>query len=94
MSLHHVYLITDLGEAFKGEFKPSKSKKDSSSGNNTDARQSSFTKFLNKHECAIIKVQRIPNIYRAVSVVCDIKGRNCAIVQVSIILLVVSKILI
>lgn len=94
VSFQSIYLITDLGEAFKGKFKQFKSKRDSTSNNSPsiDMKKSSFTKFLNKQECVMIKVQRIPNIYRAISVVCDVKDKNCAVIQVSGLLNVVYRI--
>lgn len=81
LSRTELFFVTDDGEAFKGEFRTRKKKlQEPVQGGN----KSAFHEFLDKDECQIVKVSKFPHIHRAVSIQCDLKGRNFAVLQVDI----------
>lgn len=81
LSRTQLFFVTVDGEAFRGEFKTRKKKVLDS---HPPATVTKFHEFLEKDECQMIKVHRYPHVHRAVKIHCDLKGRNFAVIQVSI----------
>lgn len=90
-----ILLTTKLGEAFHGNIMPKKITFAKSVRNqNPDEMfakdkskhdgSKSFNQFINKDECVLVKLKRLPNVHRAVDISCDSKGNNFAVLQVKI----------
>ncbi|XP_068620269.1 inhibitor of Bruton tyrosine kinase [Battus philenor] len=78
-----MYFITKYGEAFVGSISrkttpmiqtPVKKEKDSN--------KSALVKFLEKDDCTSVRIAKIPNIHRAVSISVDNEGLNFACLQI------------
>ncbi|KAJ0174013.1 hypothetical protein K1T71_010159 [Dendrolimus kikuchii] len=80
-----IYFTTKYGEAFIGHvsrkatpptpIQPIRKEKERDS-------KSGLVKFLDKDDCTSVKIVRIPNIYRAVSIAVDGEGLNFACLQI------------
>ncbi|XP_063243097.1 inhibitor of Bruton tyrosine kinase [Bacillus rossius redtenbacheri] len=81
----HLLLVTADGEAFEGEVKARKSRRLHQSPETQPKvpqnKWSAFNEFLEKGECEVVALKKIPHIHRAVSVTSDLKGRNFAVIQ-------------
>ncbi|CAG9766352.1 unnamed protein product [Ceutorhynchus assimilis] len=77
-NINNLLFVTNDGEAFKGEAKPRKKKVVDT---NKNATKSDFHKFLEKDECLLVKLEKIPRIHRGLSIQSDPKGLNFAIIQ-------------
>lgn len=80
LNINHLLIVTKDGEAFEGVVKERR-KRNSDSGMN--ASKSAFHKFLDKDDCRLVKVAKIPKIHRAVFIESDLDGKNFAVIQVS-----------
>ncbi|CAG2065302.1 unnamed protein product, partial [Timema podura] len=90
LTRHHLLLVTKDGEVFQGEVKQRKprkqpqdnaaclSKSPPAGGFN---KPSAFHDFLERDDCEVVMVKKLPHIHRAVSVTADLKGRNFAVIQ-------------
>lgn len=81
-----VYFTTKYGEAFIGSIsrkapptQPQPIKREKERDNN----KSALVKFLEKDDCTSVRITKIPNIHRAVSIAVDGEGLNYACLQVS-----------
>lgn len=83
LNINQVLLVTNDGEAFKGETKPRKKPVIIVEKAKNTMKKSEFHKFLEKAECVSVKLERIPRIHRAVCIQSDPIGQNFGIVQVS-----------
>ncbi|KAF9424947.1 hypothetical protein HW555_000248 [Spodoptera exigua] len=80
-----VYFTTKYGEAFIGTISrkttptpaPQPIKKEKERDN-----KSPLVKFLEKDDCTSVRISKIPNIYRAVSIAVDSEGLNFACLQI------------
>ncbi|XP_066994710.2 inhibitor of Bruton tyrosine kinase [Anabrus simplex] len=72
-------LVTQDGEAFEGELKARKVKKHSQQPQQELGQP--FHEFLDREDCEMVKVKRLPHIHRAVKISSDLKGRNFAVLQ-------------
>lgn len=91
-----ILLTTKLGEAFHGNIMPkkvtfSKTVRNQNPDNMIFTKDKtkhdgskSFNQFINKDECVVVKLKRLPNVHRAVDICCDNKGNNFAVLQVNI----------
>lgn len=79
LNINQLLIVTKDGEAFEGVVKERR-KRNSDSGTNTI--KSAFHKFLDKDDCRLVKVVKIPKIHRAVFIESDLEGKNFAVVQV------------
>lgn len=79
LNINHVLIVTKHGEAFEGIVKERR-KRNSEDG--TNANKSAFHKFLDKDDCRLVKVTKIPKIHRALSIESDLEGKNFAVIQV------------
>lgn len=80
-----MYFTTKYGEAFIGHvsrkatpptpIQPIRKEKEKDS-------KSGLVKFLEKDDCTSVRIVKIPNIYRAVSIAVDSEGLNFACLQV------------
>ena len=88
-----IFLVSKEGEAFNGKliYKESASKKADASPTANQRAKDSWIEFAKREQSYQIKVQRIPNIYHAVSFACDPEERNFAVLQVMAILLTKMK---
>lgn len=73
-----ILFITTEGEAYEGQVKERKKKVVDGSS------KSAFHKFLDKDDCRLVKVSKIPRIHRATSIQSDLKGTNYAVIQVRV----------
>ena len=78
----HIVFVTNDGEAFKGEIKPRK-RKGVTAVEKDKTTKSDFHKFLEKDDCVLVKLEKIPRIHRALNIQSDPKGQNFGVVQVS-----------
>lgn len=81
LTTNEILFVTRDGEAFQGIVKERKKKGAEVAAS---AQKSAFHKFLEKDDCRMVKISKIPRIHRAVSIESDLKGRNFAVVQVEI----------
>lgn len=84
LNINHLLIVTKNGEAFQGLVKERKKRNSNDAINTSD---SAFHKYLNKNECRLVKVEKIPKIHRAMFIESDLEGKNFAVIQVSIVLL-------
>lgn len=75
--------VTQDGEAFYGKTKPRSTKTQIAVAVN-NKEKSAFHKFVEKDECAKIKLIKIPNCHRAIAINSDSNGGNYAVIQVII----------
>ncbi|CAH2042576.1 unnamed protein product, partial [Iphiclides podalirius] len=81
-----MYFVTNYGEAYVGTIsrkttpapqqQPARREKDS------DPDKSALVKFLEKDDCTPVRIVKIPNIHRAVSISVDNEGLNFACLQI------------
>nr|CAD7404847.1 unnamed protein product [Timema cristinae] len=90
LTRHHLLLVTKDGEVFQGEVKqrkPRKQPQDSAASLSKSPLAGAFNKpsafhdFLEKDDCEVVMLKKLPHIHRAVSVTADLKGRNFAVIQ-------------
>lgn len=79
LNINQLLIVTKTGEAFEGIVKERRKR---NSENGTNQSKSAFHKFLDKDDCRIVKVTKIPKIHRAVSIESDLEGKNFAVIQV------------
>lgn len=79
LNTSQILFVTTEGEAYEGQVKERK-KRVVDSGVNSS--KSAFHKFLDKDDCRLVKVSKIPRIHRATSIESDLKGTNFAVIQV------------
>lgn len=82
-----VMITTKQGEAFHGTIVPKKLRQGKAPTPSKDidkilAAKSEFNKFIDRDDCMVIKLKRLPNIHRAVDICGDVKGNNFAVLQV------------
>ncbi|CAG9133929.1 unnamed protein product [Plutella xylostella] len=80
-----MYFTTKYGEAFIGyvsrkntpAVEPTPTKRDK----DRDSQKSALVKFLEKDDCTSVRLTRVPNVHRAVSISVDTEGLNFACLQ-------------
>ncbi|XP_048483944.1 inhibitor of Bruton tyrosine kinase [Plutella xylostella] len=80
-----MYFTTKYGEAFIGyvsrkntpSVEPTPTKRDK----DRDSQKSALVKFLEKDDCTSVRLTRVPNVHRAVSISVDTEGLNFACLQ-------------
>ncbi|XP_059059647.1 inhibitor of Bruton tyrosine kinase [Achroia grisella] len=81
-----VYFTTKYGEAFVGNISrktpPITSPEPIIKDKEKDAGKSMLVKFLEKDDCTTVRITKIPNIHRAVSIAVDSEGQNFACLQI------------
>ncbi|XP_076307674.1 LOW QUALITY PROTEIN: inhibitor of Bruton tyrosine kinase [Tachypleus tridentatus] len=85
----NIAMVTRDGEAFLGNIiggresarKTSESSTTNVAGTKVNSSSTPLVQFLEKEECELLRVKRLPHIHRAVSISCDSKGRNFAVLQ-------------
>lgn len=80
LNINHLLIVTKDGEAFEGVVKERKKR---NSDNGINVSKSAFHKFLDKDDCRMVKVVKIPKIYRAILIESDLDGKNFAVIQVN-----------
>lgn len=81
LNTHNLLFVTKDGEAFEGAVKERR-KRNLENATNVSATKSSFHKFLEKDDCRMVKVTKIPKIHRAVFIESDLEAKNFAVIQV------------
>lgn len=79
LNINHLLIVTKDGEAFEGIVKERRRRTSESEPN---ISKSAFHRFLEKDDCRLVKVTKIPKIHRAVSIESDLEGKNYAVIQV------------
>ncbi|KAF5274038.1 hypothetical protein FQR65_LT04436 [Abscondita terminalis] len=75
-NLNEILFVTNEGEAFRGIIKPRKIK---TVENNLQIQKSDFHEFIDSGH--LIKISKIPNVHRALSIHSDLKGNNYVVLQ-------------
>ncbi|CAG9862774.1 unnamed protein product [Phyllotreta striolata] len=87
INLNELLLVSDNGEAFKGFARPRKikssavGKKQNQDKEQKTKKKSPFHAFLDKNDCIVVNLQKIPKIHRALSIASDSKGKDYCIIQ-------------
>ncbi|XP_018574334.1 inhibitor of Bruton tyrosine kinase [Anoplophora glabripennis] len=84
ININEVLLVTDYGEAFKGNI--CQRKKKHVNLNNVEKNvkgneKSAFHKFLEKEDCTLVQLKKICKIHRAIFIQSDTKGKDFCIIQ-------------
>ncbi|CAK1584728.1 unnamed protein product [Parnassius mnemosyne] len=81
-----MYFITKYGEAFVGSISrkttPTAPQQPVKREKEKDSNKSALVKFLEKDDCTSVRIVKIPNIHRAVSISVDTEGLNFACLQI------------
>ncbi|XP_013776392.1 inhibitor of Bruton tyrosine kinase-like [Limulus polyphemus] len=85
----NIAMVTKDGEAFLGNIiggrerqrKTSESSTTNVVGTKVNNSSTPLVQLLEKEECELVRVKRLPHVHRAVSISCDSKGRNFAVLQ-------------
>ncbi|XP_013137356.1 PREDICTED: inhibitor of Bruton tyrosine kinase [Papilio polytes] len=77
-----LYFITKYGEAYIGNISRKTGPAIQPAKRDKDSNKSSLVLFLEKDDCTSVRITKIPNIHRAVSISVDNEGLNFACLQI------------